>query len=529
MVHLPKHTSSSSSNTNTTTSCNHSKISPNIVDHKNGLSKQFDSISGLGFLCNGSSSSSSSINSVGGGETVQKRVESCCKAKNSIRVNGLKGSSPFDSRIRSGCKGVEETHKTGTEIVNISVGAEEIADKEWNCLQEKVGYCFLDSEGRERFPMAYRRLSCELDSVRALQPFGHQVGGHASMLKIGDNKICKPFSEKERDFYECLGKHMEGLKEFVPCYLGTIDVVVDALGIPAEAKGVLPEIPVQCVRFHDERCEARMTRQSLPKKKAKEKANKENALHDNEPKKYQSAEEGTVSPWGLRCFENFRRKLEEKGHSEVNHYILIEDLTFNFTYPCVLDLKMGVRHYADGASQEKIRSQSAKSANTTSSTLGVRICGMQVYNVATREYEYQDKYVGRTHTQQTFKNGILQFLENGESKRYDIVPLLLSKLTKLRNCMEKANGYRFFSSSLLVIYEGCVKDDQGAPLNEASSDLHVDIRMIDFANTALPPKCCGEKHLADPTQTYTGPDTGYLFGLDSLIHIFTDIAESTSL
>lgn len=63
-------------------------------------------------------------------------------------------------------------------------------------------------------------------------------------------------------------------------------------------------------------------------------------------------------------------------------FLMMENITSSYRRPCVLDLKMGTRQHGDDASAEKRTKQIAKCAASTSATLGVRLCGMQVKYVA---------------------------------------------------------------------------------------------------------------------------------------------------
>lgn len=152
-------------------------------------------------------------------------------------------------------------------------------------------------------------------------------------------------------------------------------------------------------------------------------------------------------------------------------------------------------------------------------------------------------------------------------------------LIELRKAIEKQNSFRFFSSSLLILYEGCVKgrdeenddffsllkndascmediekygvdsmmDDESslessndstcasASLSWLSSHKmsieskkcqvghgpEVDVRMIDFAHTTY-------AGYDGDTTVYTGPDTGYLLGLDSLIRLLREVENLSS-
>jgi inositol-hexakisphosphate 5-kinase len=72
----------------------------------------------------------------------------------------------------------------------------------------------------------------------------------------------------------------------------------------------------------------------------------------------------------------------DPGVTRQNHFILMEDLTGRHKHPSVMDLKMGTRQYGMDATPAKKKSQRKKCEKSTSRSLGVRVCGMQVLFVA---------------------------------------------------------------------------------------------------------------------------------------------------
>ncbi|KAJ6516179.1 hypothetical protein C8R45DRAFT_234751 [Mycena sanguinolenta] len=144
----------------------------------------------------------------------------------------------------------------------------------------------------------------------------------------------------------------------------------------------------------------------------------------------------------------------DPGVTRQTHFILMEDLTGRLKHPCVMDLKMGTRQYGLDATPAKKKSQRKKCDRTTSRSLGVRVCGMQVWNQVTESYVAQDKYMGRDVRPEAFPSVLASFLHDGERLLAHQIPVLLQKLYALARIINRLKGYRFYGCSLLLIYDG---------------------------------------------------------------------------
>ena len=89
--------------------------------------------------------------------------------------------------------------------------------------------------------------------------------------------------------------------------------------------------------------------------------------------------------------------------------------------------------------------------------IGVLIMCVQVYQMDTGHYLCRNKYYGRGLSIEGFRQALYQYLHNGQGLRRDLFEPVLSKLRSLTEVLERQASYRFYSSSLLIIYEGKVR------------------------------------------------------------------------
>lgn len=203
-----------------------------------------------------------------------------------------------------------------------------------------------------------------------------------------------------------------------------------------------------------------------------------------------------------------------------------------------------------------------------------------MYRSDTGQLMFMSKFQGRRLTLQDFKEALFQFFHSGRRLRRELLSPVLRKLRDMQAALEACESYRFYSSSLLIIYDGASPlkhahqhPENGAHIDDgdneceqaeaepdmeeveeagqaegafsfpnslspssdgggggsnsvdsqmhaASSDPMVDVRMIDFAHTTC-------RHFQGDSVVYEGLDSGYLFGLQNLITIISELENSS--
>lgn len=395
-----------------------------------------------------------------------------------------------------------------------------------------------------------------------LTPLTHQVGGHGLFFKYkltqshpqstssertSHKVVLKIFHHQEKLFYEIVSKKYPNLLHFLPIYYGTADLSYvppqleeDSGTITPESSGshsetqIQPEeyektdSPISTIKFETFSIPQYGT--AFSSQASFEEDHDDHSISISDLSKNLDENQSPKAtliyhPWSkLLMYKDRQRKdtfseitsvkLKDEPNFQSHKqqkFLILEDLTAKMKKPCIADIKMGRRHYGLYTSIEKRRKQSEKALNTTSASLAIRLCGMQVYKNTLGKYIFLSKYEGRKLTSEQLKEALTCFLSNGVVVHTDLIDPLIEKLATLRLLMlEDLVHFRMYASSILLLYDGA------GPIDD------VKVKLIDFEH------CYAEhnddKYLEfDKEEFIPGPDYDYSDGVSNLMEIFSNI------
>ena len=220
-----------------------------------------------------------------------------------------------------------------------------------------------------------------------------------------------------------------------------------------------------------------------------------------------------------------------KGLISSSAHLLLSDATANFSRPCAIDLKMGQQSYEPDAPRDKCEREIRKYPQQKE--FGFRIVGMRIYDPEHPEsdkfgFKRFDKFFGRSrHDRESVENAFRSFFSIAPSSceqmyggneneercslsssekvnchvRTRVIMNLLAQLRVVRGWFEENTALAFYSSSILMVYEG----DMSVGSNRDVTDL----KMIDFSHV----------------RRQAGGDSGYLHGIDTVFGILKAILQ----
>lgn len=217
--------------------------------------------------------------------------------------------------------------------------------------------------------------------------------------------------------------------------------------------------------------------------------------------------------------------------------IVLESASYGFRRPNILDVKLGVRLWADDAPEEKRIRLDQVTAESTHKDLGCRIAGMRVWQghaakgegIDQEGYKTYDKNYGKysvkkDNIHKAFKNFIFNTEAgiNEDLGKY-VGQALLADVTHIQSILESHEN-RFFSSSLLFVFEG-----DGEALRAAIDESSQPSQSIDDCedDELVKPKICSVKLIDFAHAEWTpgrGPDENTLIGVRNVANILNDIS-----
>ncbi|KAK7397971.1 hypothetical protein QQX98_012664 [Neonectria punicea] len=363
-----------------------------------------------------------------------------------------------------------------------------------------------------------------------LRDYNHAVAGHAgTMCSANGELFIKPCTQSEIDFYHSANRRHPEFAELMPLFMGDL-----LLTDPSDAR-----IDEAVVGVISQSGDIESTKAQIAATVAEQVA-------------LVAPEAKDVVTW-----------VPSKDNKiKTDKAVVLENATFGFKNPNILDVKLGVRLWADDAPLQKKQRFDKISSETTHGNLGFRIAGMRVFRgsedpteLNDEEYKTYDKDYGRITVNED--NVVEEFRKFVFSKAAGINKELgkavceafARDLRRVEDILSRHES-RMYSSSLLFIFEGdgealrtAIEDnnalidseagigqaarttkrvDSGIALDDDEeldddSDMESSLpqiyalKLIDFAHAAWTPGL--------------GPDENSLIGVRSLARIFEEMAQ----
>ncbi|KAJ4829556.1 Inositol polyphosphate multikinase beta [Turnera subulata] len=207
--------------------------------------------------------------------------------------------------------------------------------------------------------------------------------------------------------------------------------------------------------------------------------------------------------------------LEASDGSGPCPHLVLEDVVSKYILPCIMDIKIGSRTWYPQASEDYIQRCLKKDRETTSLSLGFRICGFQVYGGKQSEFWKPEKKFFQGLSADDVRLALRKFVSSNLSAESNLSPAscfassvydgsngILAQLLELKKWFEDQTMYHFNSCSVLMVYE-----KEKLLKGEASGAV---VKLVDFA------------HVMESGGVI---DHNFLGGLCSLIKFISEILE----
>ncbi|CAM1503279.1 Fc.00g080550.m01.CDS01 [Cosmosporella sp. VM-42] len=373
--------------------------------------------------------------------------------------------------------------------------------------------------------------SKEIPHRDSLRDYNYAVAGHAGTLCSANGELfIKPCTQSEINFYHSANRRHPEFADLMPLFMGSLLLTDPSDGSLDEAvAGIISH--TGHIQTSKEQIAASVKEQVAhcvaepPKDKDSWVPSKDNKI-------------------------------------KTDKAVVLENATFGFTSPNILDVKLGVRLWADDAPLQKKQRFDKISSETTHGKLGFRIAGMRVFRgsedkteLDDEQYKLYDKDYGRvTVTEDNVVDEFRKFIFNkaagiDEDLGKAVCAAFVRDLQRVEDILSRHES-RMYSASLLFVFEGdgqalrnaieennalvdaeagigqaartTKRVDSGIALDEDEevdddSDLEsslpqiYSLKLIDFAHAEWTPG--------------KGPDENSLTGVRSLTRIFEEMGE----